>query len=564
ACEYIDEAEIKNIGWQGYCLQYDRYPGDPKQCLLWWPVDLLLGEDANIKHGYNERYPLYYTTEGQIETRNVIGNKSWLFVDEFESLVDIELSLDDIGLGNINKEFFKLENINWIISRCNPHSGDPMYRFQEHGGVWDMNPSLDCRTAEGHLIFWNEPNPVISACGMSIEEIRNTVSNCPLGGDCMVMFWILDDYGRLDRYRYIIWDNGGDHLEPSCSTEINADIYYADKIAQVVTPIGQNKYWSGRVYEGSNYITIYPRVDMEHIIYNDDYLPFGSIVPPDPDYEPSLWDSKDETGIQRLYKEVPEEDLSSPYQPRAGQLHNTDSIKRLFAQSYGIWEWNGNNYESVEGFDWTPPENICFGDPPQRPIYNPITKTCGGGDCSAGCGNNPTGVTCDWCGVPPEITNINLNGMTGGDYKIGNSETINLRFNTIIDSNQLPLAMYAVDWGDGTDDKPNLILSSGVGTTSKPNPENQHSFYHLYGYWDMLNNNFGSNSIGCGAAGEGIDVDNDGVTDVLCDNFSSCCATKIKIKVKDNWGWCNSGTTRNDCESWEEYNGYIIVNQFGT
>ncbi|MEA2089058.1 MAG: hypothetical protein U9O55_04465 [Patescibacteria group bacterium] len=524
ACEYIDDSGIRNIGRYGYCLKYDHFPGNPKQCLMWWPVDLVLGEGIEEGGAYNGRYPLYYS----------IGDR--IILIDYPPSYDFQYGYTNLfwanqtAHGNLSSTF--------IVG----------YLFNSRPVLPKKNYEVINATGRGTPAFIQSQNS--DRLVIHISDPQNDESN--------YSFELFDsDINQV----VFTWAGRVDHTLDIIFTDFH---YFTDKIVQVVNPTGQNKYWAGRVFEGSNYIALELSGDLEHYNYSDDYAPFGSIVPPDPHYNPVFWDSKESiNGIQPLYYELPDLSISSPYQPRAGQLHNTDSIKRLFAQSYGIWEWNGDSYESVEGFDWTPPENICFGNPPQRPIYNSITKTCGWGDCLAGCGNNPTGATCDWCGVPPEITNINLNGMTGGDYKIGNSKTINLRFNTIIDSNQLPLAMYAVDWGDGTDDKPNLILSSGIGA-SKPNPENQHSFYHLYGYWDMLSNDSGSSSIGCGMANENIDIDDDGIIDLACDNFSSCCATKVKIKVKDNWGWCNSGTTRNDCESWEEYNGYIIVNQFGT
>ncbi|MBU0721932.1 hypothetical protein KKA93_00530 [Patescibacteria group bacterium] len=38
ACEYYDESGMHYKGQYGYCLEYDRYPGNSNVCLLWWPT----------------------------------------------------------------------------------------------------------------------------------------------------------------------------------------------------------------------------------------------------------------------------------------------------------------------------------------------------------------------------------------------------------------------------------------------------------------------------------------------------------------------------------------------
>ncbi|MFH1233052.1 MAG: hypothetical protein V1649_00145 [Patescibacteria group bacterium] len=38
SCDYEEDSGIRYKGWYGHCLEYDRYPGDPNVCLLWWSV----------------------------------------------------------------------------------------------------------------------------------------------------------------------------------------------------------------------------------------------------------------------------------------------------------------------------------------------------------------------------------------------------------------------------------------------------------------------------------------------------------------------------------------------
>ena len=60
SCNYTDDKGAMRKGWQGYCLEYDRPPGNTDTCLLWWPVDVIQGEYWGAGFGYNDRYPLYY------------------------------------------------------------------------------------------------------------------------------------------------------------------------------------------------------------------------------------------------------------------------------------------------------------------------------------------------------------------------------------------------------------------------------------------------------------------------------------------------------------------------
>jgi hypothetical protein len=62
-CTYYDDKGVKNIGMNGYCLEYDRYPGDPNACLLWYPIDKLKGEGIEEGAGYSGKFPVYYCGE---------------------------------------------------------------------------------------------------------------------------------------------------------------------------------------------------------------------------------------------------------------------------------------------------------------------------------------------------------------------------------------------------------------------------------------------------------------------------------------------------------------------
>ncbi len=168
----------------------------------------------------------------------------------------------------------------------------------------------------------------------------------------------------------------------------------------------------------------------------------------------------------------------------------------------------------------------------------------------------------DYCAVVPEIKNIKVDNNTSLiSYK--ENEFVNLTFNTYIGPAQLPLVMYAIDWGDNE-----KTIVSGIEMNSRPNIDKPHSLYHLYNYWDMLSKkssdqtvNGGENTVYCGQAG-GDAVNYDGYdSGIDCPLSSNCCIVKPKIKIKDNWGWCNQGTTRNDCIHWDEFTGWVMITE---
>ena len=258
--------------------------------------------------------------------------------------------------------------------------------------------------------------------------------------------------------------------------------------------------------------------------------------------------------------------------------HVEENQKRIFAKSYGTWEWSSpvmeaGRYVQVPGSSWSPPQNICNnGDPagPARPEfnsdpsvtctdqwgaesrccvdYNGINGSCF--DCPGSSFSSP-GETCDYCGVPPIIDNINVNN-SAGDAIVHQSQFVNLTFNSLVDSNQMPLVEINIDWGDNED-----TIISGTEMHDKPDPGNPHSFYHLYSYWDMRQkHSIGSDTIYCEYETTNILANSSGIPlpGAVCPpGAESCCATQPEVKIRDNWGWCNNGIDGEPCPD----NGFV-------
>jgi hypothetical protein len=146
-------------------------------------------------------------------------------------------------------------------------------------------------------------------------------------------------------------------------------------------------------------------------------------------------------------------------------------------------------------------------------------------------------VEAGYCAISPRVdtdydnssNDIRINGVTSSFVDIHGTGFVELEFNTLLDSQQLPLTMITVDWGDGEE-----TVISGVELRDRPNFDDPHSFYHMYDYRDM-------------------------VAKDICSG--SYCVVRPRIKIKDNWGWCNGGSSGNSCPagSFERFQGSVRV-----
>lgn len=546
SCDYYDESGVRQKGWSGYCLEHDRYPGSSDACLLWWPVDKIKGDGVEEGGGYSGRAPLYYCPEGTAEKKYVYKHAFYVSPGRID------------GCGS--------DKAAWLPCWNEGYTGVELWRSRQSG--WDDVGCLCVPNGQNAYALDGNPDN-FAASNLATSKNDGWYPYNPNYPNPLAMNVLINITTNPNYYLDLCPVIASPPETTSCT--LTSAPYRTslrcDKVVQTVTSIGQNKFWSGRVYQGSDYVT--PILSLG---YGADYNPFGSAVPPNPVGNPYEWDSKidnqnnrDTLGIQPLYEEAPDLSLSKPYQVRAGtvlrcnnpagQPDNCDYvidtsvankvpykyyskstttagdeiIKRLFAQSYGNWNWNASStrYETASG-GWFSPDTLCLGG--TRPAYDPATKTCGGGDCFA-C----PGPTCDYCAVLPRINNIKANKIDASDITISKNGLINLTFNTRVDSQQLPLVSYEVDWGDGE-----TTLVSGVEMRDRPNPDNPHSLYHLYSYWDLRAKSGTTPSIVCGAGQ---------------------CSVKPRVKIKDNWGWCNGDAFRGQCASYETFGRLIVVTE---
>jgi hypothetical protein len=591
SCDY-NEAGVKKFGWWGYCLERDRQPANPDQCLLWWPVDVIRGEESQESgskeagtSGYEDRVPLYYALEGGLE-RYEYRHAYYLGEGSIDACANIGPQLGrncSSGYTLVQTGCDKQSGADLAYCICVP-TGDPVQLDGNNNNFTSYPQYLNggCDQQTGTPEPRSVRNPVSSADGwyaydgslasLEISFQENCVWVCTDPEGCVMIGadpdWVLvcdnvttaptiDGSQGSDLFKagapYLCQAVGV--IGSSCTLrqeQLRTKIY-ASQIAQVVTPAGQNKAWSGRLYKDSTYQT--PFLGLS---YSSPSSPFGSLPVIEPLDNPMAWDSVEDDlrtgtglGIQPYYELVDNgvfvyncsvagdclfitnETYPYPYNyypkttiPGGGQ----EEVKRLFAQSYGIWEWRDTDgdtnfrYEPAGG-GWTLPTSICTSTP--RPAYN-----------------------ADYCAILPQVENIKINNNTAGTICLRNAGFVNLTFNSVLDAEQQPLTAYSINWRDGSE---NVV--SGV-IQAKPNINDPHSLYHLYSYADLRTRfSNGDPLISCN------DVNGGSVFTTTCPTDSACCAVQPKIQIKDNWGWCNGGALPNDCSNWAPYNGYVVVTE---
>ena len=171
-----------------------------------------------------------------------------------------------------------------------------------------------------------------------------------------------------------------------------------------------------------------------------------------------------------------------------------DRVKRIFARSFGTWQWDGAQYSSSND-NWNPPDVLCeYSGANERPPF--------------GSGN-------DLCGVAPVVENVKASTLQAvADTFVDNTGFVALTFTSDVDFNQLPLTRIKLNWGDGQ-----TSVISGARMRDQTNPLSPHRFFHLYSYWQLKGKDLSADTI-------------------LCDAVK--CEVQVRVQVKDNWGWCNA------------------------
>jgi len=492
SCSYYEDSGAWQKGWPGYCLEYDRAPGDPNTCLLWYPVDKVKGDGVEEGSGYQGKIPVYYCLETQgaclddgsgnkntpalycsklVRTVNSVGqNKFWSsrvykgtnyimnnsqgFYEDWGSVkggkedIILDYNLLSAPFGSMAPPAPLSNPYEWdsIANTEKDVSINPVYMKQLPGDESHLGISYTSNKQTCEKIFDGETS---SGCAV-------TEKNLGAWDQCKVFY-----PGSACAYPLSSCDRGGGKPDGSCCA--------LEQLA--------DKSWK------------------------------LSVADPGPCDEPAVprWSAICSSTIAvKTYDNLDEAQ---------------NSIKRIFTQSYGAWKWvwdeiipGTGRYEQTDGIEWGVTSTDC--NTTQRPSY-------------------VAGSTADICGIKPTVKNIKVNSLSS-DVTFTANGFANLTFNTLVDGDQLPMVMYAVDWGDGE-----KTIVSGTEMSDRPNPDNPHSLYHLYSYWDLkAKANRGVKGVSCSA---------------------STCTVVPKIMIKDNWGWCNDDGRA--CNYWKQFDWQVVVKE---
>lgn len=505
ACDYFNDSGIREKGLRGYCLQYDRAPGNSKTCLFWYPIDRVKGDWIEDNAGYMGKYPVYYCTE--VDRMKYEGAVDYYTDDGEIFYMNGEKVSEESGWGEKTFNLSKDKKLHIIQGR----NTIAIYVF-DAGGLRGIKLKF-YYYENGEEKILSTANPRNWRCKETLDEDEEKNWYLPEFDDSD---WLFATHVGEEAETYI-WSMGGVGSKAYCRTTFNAANLYCKSLVKVVNEVGNNKFWASRVVAGSNFLLdnengIGPYTAIQH---STESIPFGSIPALYPVNNPYEWDYNsniiNNQPIIMLFGALPKitDSLKSEiYYSNYKSSVSIDSLKNLFAQSYGSWSWvedknieNKFNYVENNNNNWGPPKTKCDSSRPDYKQDNPLN---------------------DYCAIAPKIFNIKVDGQ-GNDsgsttINITGAKMVKLTFNTDVDENQMPMTMMAIDWGDGSKD-----IITGAEMNDQSNENSPHTFYHLY------------NTVG---------------------NYVP------KIKIKDNWGWCNGGTDSDSCQdTWVEFSGEINLSE---
>ena len=563
SCDYYEDSGARQKGWYGYCLEYDRAPGNPNACILWYPIDKVKGDGIEEGAGYLGKIPVYYCAEAKnlipLEKRQVVTRAAVTGCDRNGPI---------------------------------PHPASANYTAGGGYVIGDLGGCGDCGRGQDNWSFDLRP---AGSCLYDCKSdgtgwyVYDGFENVDLGYCCGISCGTYNEA-----------TSGVKYYNPNTGEVFDDVSAYCSKVVQTVTTVGANKYWAGRVYKGSDWKVYFGAQAVYQ--YDTDGAPFGSIIAPS--NIPYEWDGSKADGYQPLLVRRPNSNVSrasSPYMigtpPITGSFYGVCSnshniclrindsagnpvpynlnkadcslsegdcqpvifsgnpvakISLLFAKSYGAWSWDETKfrYMATTTLSWGPPgtngepnNGIC----PLPSVGQPVVR-----------GAN------SYCAIVPVVSNIKVNGLSTQINLVKNG-FINLTFNSKADSSQLPLVMYAIDWGDGE-----KTTVSGVEMRDRPNANVPHSMYHLYSYWDLKSKQVTDqieqlvhkNIIYCGNAGSSSARNFHGLTvDIGAIPTNNYCVIKPRVQIKDNWGWYNKGTAINDDGQWDAFSNWIVVKE---
>ena len=294
ACQYVSDSGIVERGWSGYCLEYDRSPGNEDACLLWYPVDKVRGEAVEEGAGYYGRSPLYYCMALDlnfdfVEQRRAVSHyyaeaSGFTFLGGIIDFLTLGLVLDPgeswekngerckgqgCGYGRFCPSGYAYREVHhsdsgWFTKKETIEIGcDPYYDWPDGNGndysingpigcVSDDGPGEegDCGRGRGFFIYDGDLQQLNGSGDLhEIGEVKSWDE-----GQTGVLIWNHSEGGKIYKI---------DDFAEKCYL-----------MAQTVSNTGNNKAWMSRANEGSKYIVGKGDLDFE---YNQVYAPYGAL-----------------------------------------------------------------------------------------------------------------------------------------------------------------------------------------------------------------------------------------------------------------------------------------------
>lgn len=550
SCKYVDSKGIRYAGKPGYCLEWD--PQNSNYCLQWWPVDSVIGQDSEEdRAGYADRTPLYYCLNARVPS-NVDSNGYVEIIKE--PSFDLEVSDSKV----IRLEDHDEGGCKYDYKHLHLDPGTATFTLAQAGSDKDRNvgPIVGITDVPGDCGIDGGPGCEIGirsrdTGGCNTEKANYTVELGYQTAEGIVWKTLVDKIsvdargeGALNYFDLKDLNTPGIHYthirlstedgpgETNITELLVRPVYGCTAIAQVVNPSGGNAAWASRLAVNSSYST-----PGNSYRYNTDYAPYGGVVPPEPVEDPTAWYPTSNSALRLLPVEPPISSLGNgqslgvPYQVRAGSPYSCtstqscqtvagrigiidndpdaartqaiNSLKTLFAESYGVWVWNGVSYVPRNDLIWSRPTTLCD---------NNIRAAVGSG-----------------CAVAPAVPKITLSQNV-----VSGRGRVSLTFTAVVDPDQAPLTQYVVDWGDG-----NQTVMSGLRLQSRPTDQSAITLSHNYSF-DALRRS--------GDCGSGCRVNSliNPTTYFL----------RPRVQILDNWGWCNANYVPNG-------NSNPLFNQLG-
>ncbi|MFC1612810.1 dockerin type I repeat-containing protein [Patescibacteria group bacterium] len=501
ACEYVGDEGLSYRGERGYCLEYDRAPGNPDVCINWFPTNVIRGDEEIEMPLFNEGIPLFYCAEVQLLEYRKTTNAPLCVNCNNQCPVEGGYVCSgchgDHGGGRGN-------------GRCIP-SGEIIIQDNDgdaKSGWYDYNGTIRygeyANDTGGRTRIYSEE--LLARCVKIIQVAK-------LGGENRAWFDRMisnTDYAGVPDLMY----NDENYKYNSFNSPYGAMISPDGEIIYNITELEGNE----DTIDGKDALMILRTTNGEYIGMPEWGLPY----------------SASSTHFSTAYYNVNGDDLQFiefgvPVQNSIEGA--TDRLKNLFAESYLAWEWDDRlkKYLVAPEFIWGPPENICAGN--RRTEAMTVTE--------------------QFCGIPPIIDNIKIGNSSGGQIEIGRNSSVLLKFTSEINKEQTPLTAYYIDWRDGTDS-----IAEELKVMDKPHITNPHSFSHFYSYDDVYKNR-NLTGINC--------YDFDDPECAIYERGDCCLVKpRIRITDNWDWcsdGIDGSPCPSNNKANWDEFGGLIVVSE---